>query len=125
MRRGCSAVLLSACACAAPESQLDTSCPPSGSTPGALLVEIGGRGLQGPPESARFVLGGQAVMVAWKNLLSGRELTLSCAYRPVGSEWKLVRARLDDGTHTLRLSTREQPPALIYRDARGRAVLGI
>jgi hypothetical protein len=80
------------------------------------------RGLQGRPESARFVLGGETVLVAWKNLLSGRELTLSCAYRPVGSQWKLVRARLDAGTHTLQLSAREQPPALIYRDARGKPI---
>jgi hypothetical protein len=59
-------------------------------------------------------------MVAWKNLLSGRELTLSCAYRAAGDGWSLVRARVDEGTHTLRFSTSDRPPMLVYYDARGR-----
>ena len=51
---------------------------------------------------------------------SGRQLTLSCAYRRQGGEWRLLRARVDEGTHALQVSGRAEPPALIYRDAGGR-----
>jgi hypothetical protein len=98
---------------------LDTTCPVSGPTAEVLLAEIGERGIQGPPESVHLALGGSEVLVGWKNLLSGRALTLSCAYRREGAAWRLVRHRLDEGTHTLQLSTRDRPPAVIYRDAQG------
>ena len=120
MARGALGVGLLLCACGDPTPSLDTSCPSSGATAEALIAGIGERGLPGPPETARFDLGGHVVLVAWKNLLSGRALTLSCAYRPQDSTWKLVRARLDEGTHALRLSARREPPAVIYRDADGR-----
>ena len=44
------------------------------------------------------------MLVAWKNLLSGRALTLSCTYRAQGAEWRLLRARVDEGTHLIRVS---------------------
>ncbi len=115
-----SAVALASCAPGAAGQQLDTSCPPTGAATRDLLDEIAGRGLRSPPDTARFDLGGRTVLVAWKNLLSGRALTLSCAYRAEASGWVLLRARLDEGTHALRLSRRAEPPALIYRDAEGR-----
>ena len=120
LRRVLAGLALSACGGGAAGQSLDTSCPPAGASADALLAQIATRGLHGPPETARFELAGETVMVAWKNLLSGRALTLSCAYRPEGSGWKLLRARLDDGTHSLRLSARLEPPALIYRDDAGR-----
>lgn len=98
---------------------LESGCPPAGATVEALLEAIATRGIPGPPEIARLTAGGHEVVVAWKNLLSGRALTLSCAYRPDSAGWRLVRRRVDDGTHTLQLSTRDRPPAVIYRDARG------
>ena len=119
-RRVLAGLALSACGGGVAGQSLDTSCPSGGVTTEALLAEITTRGLHGPPATARFELGGDSVIVAWKNLLSGRALTLSCAYRPEASGWKLMHARLDEGTHTLRLSTRAEPPALIYRDDRGR-----
>ena len=114
------ALLLAGCRSRVAGQALDSSCPPSGATAEALAAEITDRGLAGPPEVARFGLRrGDTVLILWKNLLSGRALTLSCAYLPGASAWRLVRARVDEGTHTLRLSAREDPPALIYRDAEG------
>lgn len=111
MLRGVLAGLaLSACGGEVAGQSLDTSCPPSGVTADALVGEIAGRGPPGPPETARFDLAGNVVLVAWKNLLSGRALTRSCAYRPKAPGWELVRARLDEGTHALRLSARTEPP---------------
>ena len=78
------------------------------------------RGIPGPPDTLRLRLGGAAIAVGWKNLLSGRQLTLSCAYRQDGDEWRLLRARVDEGTHTLKVSGRAEPPALVCRDAHGR-----
>jgi hypothetical protein len=45
---------------------------------------------------------------------------LSCAYRRHAGEWRLLRARLDEGTHALQVTARPEPPALVYRDVRGR-----
>lgn len=108
-----------AVACAGPQP-LDTSCPEGGAAPETLFAEMAGRGIPGPPDTARFRFREAEVVVGWKNLLSGRELTLSCAYRRQGDEWRLLRDRLDEGTHALQVAARESPPALIYRDARGR-----
>ncbi len=49
--------------------------------------------------------------MAWKNLLSGRALTLSCTYRAQGEEWRLLRARVDEGVYGLPVSARADPPA--------------
>ncbi len=113
------ALLVAGCGRAPAGSALDTSCPAAGPSAEALLAEIAERGIPGAPESVRLAPAGREVVVAWKNLLSGRALTLSCAYRREGAAWRLVRHRVDDGTHTLQLSARDRPPALIYRDARG------
>ncbi len=99
---------------------LDTTCPRAGPDAGSLLEGIAARGWPGPPDTAGFRLGEDVVLVAWKNLLSGRALTLSCAYLADAGGWTLVRRRVDDGTHTLRLSLRATPPAVVYRDAEGR-----
>jgi hypothetical protein len=78
------------------------------------------RGIAAPPDTVRVRIGGEEIVVGWKNLLSGRQLTLSCAYRQHAGEWRLLRARVDEGTHTLQITGRAQPPALGYRDAAGR-----
>ena len=78
------------------------------------------RGIPGPPDTLRVRIGGEEFVVGWKNLLSGRQLTLSCAYRAEAGEWRLLRARVDEGTHTLQVTGRAEPPALVYRDAMGR-----
>ena len=101
-------------------ARLDTSCPDAGPTPERVFAAVGERGIPGPPDTVRLRLGGADIVVGWKNLLSGRELTLSCAYRRRQDEWRLVHARLDEGTHAVRVGGREDPPALIYRDANGR-----
>jgi hypothetical protein len=108
-----------AAACAGPQL-LDTSCPEGEAAPEAFFAEMSGRGIPGSPDTARFRFREAEVVVGWKNLLSGRELTLSCAYLRQGDEWRLLRERLDEGTHALQVEGRESPPALIYRDARGR-----
>jgi hypothetical protein len=110
--------LLGACGGTAPA--LDTSCPARGPTPAVLFAELSERGIVGPPETLGARIRGEEIVVGWKNLLSGRQLTLSCAYRRYADEWRLLRARVDEGTHTLQVSSREEPPALIYRDASGR-----
>jgi hypothetical protein len=112
-------VLLALAACAGPR-RLDTSCPGGGAAPEAFLPEMAARGIPGPPDTARFRFGATEVLVGWKNLLSGRELTLSCAWRSQGDDWRLLRERLHEGTHALRVSAREDAPELVYRDARGR-----
>jgi hypothetical protein len=110
---------LPACGGAAP-AVLDTTCPGAGVTPELLFAAMAQRGIPGSPDTLRVRVGGQDIVVGWKNLLSGRELTLSCAYRRHPGEWRLLRARLDEGTHTVRVTGRVEPPALIYRDASGR-----
>jgi hypothetical protein len=85
-----------------------------------VFAAVAERGIPGPPDTVRLQLGGDDIVVGWKNLLSGRELTLSCAYRRHQGEWRLVHARLDEGTHAVQVRGRENPPALIYRDATGR-----
>jgi hypothetical protein len=85
-----------------------------------VFAQMAERGIPGPPDTLRVRLGGREIVVGWKNLLSGRQLTLSCAYRREGDEWRLMRARVDEGTHTLQVSGRAEPPALIFRDAGGR-----
>jgi hypothetical protein len=113
--------LLLACGGGGPQGP-DTSCPPSGSSVAALRAEIATRGLVAPPDTATFEVAGGRVMVAWKNLLSGRALTLSCAYRARDAEWVLLRRRLDEGTYALRVSVTAEPPALVYRDVDGRVL---
>lgn len=108
-----------AVACTGPPP-LDTSCPEGGAAPEGLFGEMAARGIPGPPDTARFRFGETEVVVGWKNLLSGRELTLSCAYRRQGDDWRLLRERLDEGTHALRVDARAGAPGLVYRDARGR-----
>jgi hypothetical protein len=110
---------LSACGGAAP-APLDTSCPRGGSSPEVVFAELAERGIRGPPDTLRLRLGNEEIVVGWKNLLSGRQLTLSCAYRRHRDQWRLLRARLDEGTHTLGVTARAEPPALIYRNAAGR-----
>jgi hypothetical protein len=107
-------------ACGGPAPALDTSCPESGPAPSVLFAGMAQRGIPGPPDTLRVQLRGEEIIVGWKNLLSGRQLTLSCAYRQHRKEWRLLRARVDEGTHALRVSGRAEPPALIYRDAGGR-----
>ena len=109
---------LSACGASAPA--LDTSCPESAGAPAVLFAEMGERGIPGPPDTLRLRVGGDEIVLGWKNLLSGRQLTLSCAYRRHAGEWRLLRARVDEGTHTLQITARAEPPALVYRDAAGR-----
>ena len=118
------ALAVSACAGGAPP--LDTSCPERDGGPalGDLFHEMAARGIPGPPDTLRFHFGRDEVVVGWKNLLSGRALTLSCAYRREGDGWRLLRARLDEGTHALRVAGRAAPPRLVYRDADGR-LLGV
>jgi hypothetical protein len=115
-------LLLSAAlwACDEQPPALDTSCPGAGSAPEALFAGIARRGIPGPPDTLRVRIGGEEIVVGWKNLLSGRQLTLSCAYRQQAGEWRLLRARVDEGTHTLQITARSEPPALVYRDAVGR-----
>jgi hypothetical protein len=112
-------VLLALAACAGPQA-LDTTCPNGGAEPEAFLGAMASRGIQGPPDTVRFRFGETEVLVGWKNLLSGRELTLSCAWRSQGDDWRLLHERLDQGTHALRVSAREGAPGLVYRDASGR-----
>jgi hypothetical protein len=107
-------------ACGGRTSALDTSCPDAGPAPEALFAEMAQRGIPGPPDTLRVRIGGEEFVVGWKNLLSGRQLTLSCAYRADAGEWRLLRARVDEGTHTLQVTARAEPPALVYRDAVGR-----
>jgi hypothetical protein len=107
-------------ACGGRTPGLDTSCPGTGRTPAALFARMAERGIAGPPDRVRVRIGGEEVAVGWKNLLSGRQLTLSCAYRQHVGGWRLLRARVDEGTHTLHITSRAQPPALVYRDAVGR-----
>ncbi len=120
-RHVAAAMLLVACG-GGPAPALDTSCPASGAGLEPLLAEIAGRGLPAPPDTARFAIGGREVLVAWKNLLSGRALTLSCTYRAHGAEWRLLRARVDEGTHLIRVSVTADPPTLVFRDADGRVL---
>ena len=108
-----------ATSCGGPQP-LDTSCPERGAAPEVLFAEMAERGIPGPPDTARFRFGEAEVVLGWKNLLSGREFTLSCAYRLQGDEWRLLRERLDEGTYALQVDARERPPGLIYRDAGGR-----
>jgi hypothetical protein len=114
--------VLTAVGCGGHRPGLDTSCPERGPTPAVLFAELGARGIPGAPDTARFHVEGEEIAVGWKNLLSGRELTLSCAYRRDATGWRLWRARLDEGTHALRISSRSNPPALVYRDVRGRVL---
>lgn len=99
---------------------LDTSCPETGRTPQQLFAEMAQRGIPGPPDTLRVRVGGAEIVVGWKNLLSGRQLTLSCAYRQHPGEWRLLRARVDEGTHALQVTGRAEPAALVYRDVAGR-----
>jgi hypothetical protein len=112
------AAALAACGRGAPA--LDTSCPAGGSAPRLVLAGMAERGIPGPPETTRVGVGGDTILVGWKNLLSGRQLTLSCAYRREADGWRLLHARLDEGTHSLLVAGEEDPPALVYRDAEGR-----
>ena len=109
---------LAACGSRAPA--LDTSCPAGGRTLDVVIAAVAERGIPAPPETTRVRLGRDTAVVAWKNLLSGCQLTLGCAYRQGRGGWRLLHARLDEGTHALQVSGREDPPALIYRDADGR-----
>ncbi len=114
-------LLLSALgACGGRTPALDSSCPGAGPAPEALFAEMAQRGIPGPPDTLRVRIGGEEFVVGWKNLLSGRQLTLSCAYREAAGEWRLLRERVDEGTHTLQVTGRAEPPALVYRDAVGR-----
>ena len=109
-------------ACAGKTAGLDTSCPAAagGAGPEQLFAEMATRGIVASPDTARFRLAGSEVVVGWKNLLSGRALTLSCAYRREPEGWRLLRERLHEGTHALEVTGRTDPPGLIYRDAAGR-----
>ncbi len=124
MRGAVAAVALGCAACRGepPRVALDTTCPASVTSAGGLSAELTLRGVPGPPETMVFDLEDAKILVAWKNLLSGRALTLSCAYRPGGEAWKLVRARMDEGVYGLTVSARAKPPAVIYRDAAGRVI---
>jgi hypothetical protein len=115
-------LLLSAAlgACDVQPRALDTSCTGPRTTPEALFTKMARRGIPGPPDTLRVRLGGEEIVVGWKNLLSGRQLTLSCAYPQRAGEWRLLRARVDEGTHMLQVTARAEPPALVYRDAVGR-----
>jgi hypothetical protein len=106
--------------CGERPAALDSSCPDTGRAPQHLFAEMAERGIPGPPDTLRVRVGGAEIMVGWKNLLSGRQLTLSCAYRQHAGEWRLLRARLDEGTHALQVTGRADPPALVYRDVAGR-----
>jgi hypothetical protein len=112
------ALALGACRTAAPA--LDTTCPDAAPTPALVFHAMAGRGIPAQPDTLRLRVGGEDIVIGWKNLLSGRQLTLSCAYREGAGVWRLVHARLDDGTHALQVSARADPPALVYRDAEGR-----
>ena len=107
-------------ACGPMSPALDTSCPAGGRTLDLVLAAMAERGIPGAPETARVRVGGDTTVVAWKNLLSGRQLTLGCAYRRDTGGWRLLHARLDEGTHTLQVGGQEDPPALVYRDVEGR-----
>jgi hypothetical protein len=107
-------------ACGGHVPTLDTSCPDAGQAPAVLFAAMANRGIPGPPDTLRLRIGGDEIVVGWKNLLSGRELTLSCAYRRHAGGWRLLRARLDEGTYALQVTGRAEPPALVYRDVRGR-----
>jgi len=113
---------LAACGSAAPG--LDTTCPAGDAALEPLLAEIAGRGIPAAPDTVRLSVGGEEIVVGWKNLLSGRQLTLSCAYRRHAAGWRLFHARVDEGTHALQVAGRQNPPGLVYRDAEGR-VLGV
>ena len=106
--------------CGASPPGLHTSCPGRGPSPEQLFAQVAERGIPGPPDTLTLRFGEVEVAVGWKNLLSGRELTLSCAYRREDDDWRLLRERLDEGTHALRISARTDPPALVYRDVAGR-----
>jgi hypothetical protein len=107
-------------ACEGQPAALDTSCPGAGPSAETLFAEMALRGIPGPPDTLRVRIGGAEIVVGWKNLLSGRQLTLSCAYREQAGGWRLLRARVDEGTHMLQVTGRAEPPALVYRDAVGR-----
>jgi hypothetical protein len=109
-------------ACVGKTAGLDTTCPDpdGGAGPEQLFAEMATRGIVASPDTVRFRLGGSEVVVGWKNLLSGRALTLSCAYRCERGGWRLLRERLDEGTHAIEVTGRTDPPGLIYRDAAGR-----
>jgi hypothetical protein len=115
-----SLLLLALGACGEQTAALDTSCPDTGRASEHLFAEMAERGIPGPPDTLRVRVGAAEIMVGWKNLLSGRQLTLSCAYRQHAGEWRLLRARVDEGTHTLQVTGRAEPPALVYRDMAGR-----
>lgn len=119
-RRLLSLLLAAVGACGEQTAALDTSCPDPGRDPEHLFAEMAERGISGSPDTLRVRVGGAEIMVGWKNLLSGRQLTLSCAYRQHAGEWRLLRARVDEGTHTLQVTGRAEPPALVYRDVAGR-----
>ena len=124
MRGAVAAAVLACGACRGEPTPvaLDTTCPPAVASAGVLTAQLTIRGVPGPPETIKFDLEGAKMLVAWKNLLSGRALTLSCAYRPRGEAWALVRARVDEGVYGLTVSARANPPAVIYRDAAGRVI---
>lgn len=111
--------LLAVGACRAPPP-LDTRCPEDRASSDALFAEMATRGIHGPPDTQRFRIADEEIVVGWKNLLSGREVTLSCAYRREAEGWRLLRMRVDEGTHTLRVTARTDPPGLVYREASGR-----
>ena len=119
MRWRLSLVLPALSGCGGHTPALDASCPDTGAAPAVRFAEMGERGIPGPPDTLRLRVGGDEIVLGWKNLLSGRQLTLSCAYRRHAGEWRLLRARVDEGTHTLQVTARAEPPALVYRDAAG------
>lgn len=124
MRRLTLAAALACAGCRGepPGVALDTTCPAVVADADVLIADLTRRGVAGPPETMEFDLEGAKVLVSWKNLLSGRALTLSCAYRPKDGRWHLVRGRIDEGVYGLTVSPRANPPALIYRDAGGRTI---
>jgi hypothetical protein len=122
VRHRVSLLLPALTACGGHVPALDTSCPDAGPAPTVLFAAMAKRGIPGPPDTLRLRIGRDEIVVGWKNLLSGRELTLSCAYRRHAGEWRLLRARLDEGTHALQVTARTEPPALVYRDVRGRVL---
>ena len=107
-------------ACGRGTPALDTSCPAGGRTPSLVFAEMAERGIPAPPETTWVGIGGDRIVVGWKNLLSGRQLTLACAYREDAGRWRLVHARLEEGTHGLQVTGQDDPPALVYRDVEGR-----
>ena len=112
--------LLALGGCGAAPPRLDATCPARGDSPDALFADMATRGIHGGPDTQRFRVADVEIVVGWKNLLSGRQLTLSCAYRREAKGWRLLRERVDEGTHTLRVTAQTDPPGLVYRDALGR-----